>query len=175
MPPIAGADMHYEREPPIPRGYAHHGLPGPVSDLIEYEVTEYRHADGTITFEERPLRRIPNSEAGRYYRDVPYERSEILPPPPPSYIRDHPPPPAAGEPYYPSYERACSRGPVAPPPQQARDSGEYDPRYPFNAPNEPMLRQPRDEPAYYEDEEYDPRFPNGPVHVHAPSSRPTYR
>lgn len=67
-------DPRYERAPPPPlqhhrdeylppRDYA----PGPA--LIEYEIIEYRNPDGTTWIEERPLRRIPNSESERYYRD----------------------------------------------------------------------------------------------------------
>lgn len=79
-------DVRYERAPPpphrdeyvprddyhLPREYA-----GPA--LIEYEIIEYRNPDGTTWIEERPLRRIPQSESERYYRDAAYAHA---PPPP---------------------------------------------------------------------------------------------
>ncbi|KAJ4424786.1 hypothetical protein N0V82_000505 [Gnomoniopsis sp. IMI 355080] len=187
-PPIPVDDVRYEREPPRDeypsRGY---GAPAPPPELIEYEIIEYRNPDGTIYIEERPLRRIPNSEAGRYYREAPppmpapYDRGEPLPPLPPSYRRDQPPPrPVVGEPYHPPYERAYSRAPQAPPPVQlASQAGAdvYDPRYPFNT--HPRRNEPPPpssaEVAYYEDEEYDPRYPNGPSNVPVAPSRPSYR
>lgn len=182
-PPGPVDDIRYQRERPREeyptRGF---GAPAPAPELIEYEIIEYRNPDGTIYVEERPLRRIPNSEAERYYREAPppvpalYDRGEPLPPLPPSYRRDQPPPPALGEPYRPPYERAYSR---APQPQPVAQGGAdvYDPRYPFHAHsrhNEPPLPPTqRAEPAYYEEEEYDPRFPNGPSNMPAHTSRPT--
>ncbi|KAJ4394291.1 hypothetical protein N0V93_003508 [Gnomoniopsis smithogilvyi] len=187
-PPVPVENIRYERDPPRDdypsRGY---GAPGPAPELIEYEIIEYRNPDGTIYIEERPLRRIPNSEAGRYYREAPppmpapYDRGEPLPPLPPSYRRDQPIVGAAvGEPYHPPYERAYSRAPQAQPPVQPPSQAgpdAYDPRYPFNA--QPRRNDPpppsRAEPAYYEEEEYDPRYPNGPSNVPVPPSRPSYR
>lgn len=182
-PPVPVDEVRYEREHPrddyTTRGY---GPPALAPEFIEYEIIEYRNRDGTIYVEERPLRRIPNSEAERYYREAPppgpapYDRSEPLPPLPSSYRRDQPPPPPAGELYHAPYERAYSRAPQAqPPPQPAADV--YDPRYPFDAHsrrNEPAPPS-RAEPAYYEEEEYDPRYPNGPSSVPVPLSRPSYR
>lgn len=186
--PIPMDDGRYEREArgeyPA-RGYGA-PVPAPAPELIEYEIIEYRNPDGTIYVEERPLRRIPNSEAERYYREarppVPasYDRGDPLPPLPPSYRRGQPPPPAVGEPYRPPYERAYSRAPqVQPPLQPVPPAGAevYDPRYLFNAHprrNEPPAPS-RAEPAYYEEEEYDPRYPNGPSNVPVPPSRPNYR
>lgn len=103
--PVPLNDVRYERPPPppplrdeyIPRDYA-----GPA--LIEYEIIEYRNPDGTTWIQERPLRRIPNSESERYYRDahghppppppshVSYDRGEALPPGP--YRREPLPPPS---------------------------------------------------------------------------------
>lgn len=185
-------DVRYEREPTRDeypsRGY---GAPAPAPELIEYEIIEYRNQDGSVYIEERPLRRIPSSEAGRYYREAPppmpppYDRGEPVPPQAPSYRRDQPLPPppaaAAGEPYHPPYERAYSRVPQAQPPlQPASQAGPdlYDPRHPFNAAPAPRYNEPppsRAEPAYYEEEEYDPRYPNGPSNVPVPPSRPNYR
>ncbi|CAN8099502.1 unnamed protein product [Discula destructiva] len=185
-PPFNVDDIRYEREHPARDDYVNYGPPGPAPELIEYEITEYRNPDGTITIEERPLRRIPNSEAERYYREAPpsaaapFERGEPLPPPPPSYRRDQPRPPIAGEPYHASYDRVYSRAqPAPPPPQPFWETEAYDPRYPSAAPthrNEHMAPPPppRVEPAYYGNEEYDPRFPNGPLHAPVPP-RPNYR
>lgn len=185
-PPVPVDDVRYGREPPrddfVTRGY---GAPAPAPELIEYEIIEYRNPDGTIYVEERPLRRIPNSEAERYYREAPppvsapYDRGEPLPHPPSSYRRDQPPPlPPAAEPYQPPYERTYSRAPqTQPPPPPQAGADVYDPRYPFNAPPrraEPPPRA-RPEPAYYEEEEYDPRYPNGPSHVPVAPPRPNYR
>lgn len=84
-PAIPLDDVRYERPPPhrdeyVPRDYA-----GPA--LIEYEIIEYRNPDGTTWIEERPLRRIPQSESERYYRDA----AHAYPPPPPvSYDRGEP-------------------------------------------------------------------------------------
>lgn len=184
-PPAPADDVRYEREPVSRNEYGNYGPPGPAPRLIEYEIIEYRNPDGTITIEERPLRRIPNSEAGRYYRDVqtptapaPYDRGEPLPPPPASYRRsDQPLPPTAGDAYYTPYDRAYSRAPLPPPPRPG-SSDAYDPRYPSGPPtqrNEQPLAPPqRMEPIYYEDEEYDPRFPNGPPNAPVPPSRPSY-
>lgn len=182
-PPGPVDDVRYQRDLPRDeyptRGF---GAPAPAPELIEYEIIEYRNPDGTIYVEERPLRRIPNSEAERYYREAPppvpapYDRGELLPPLQPSYRRDQPPPSALGEPYHPPYERAYSRAPQPQPvPQGGADV--YDPRYPFHSHsrhNEPPPPQSqRAEPAYYEEEEYDPRYPNGPSNVPVPPLRPT--
>lgn len=138
-------DMRYERPPPpppphrddyIPRDYA-----GPA--LIEYEIIEYRNPDGTTWIEERPLRRIPNSESERYYRDahahpphVSYDRGgEPLPPPPgPAFRRDHlaaashrPASPSSRDPYHhayaPSYDAASAYSRVPPPTQASSATG----------------------------------------------------
>lgn len=156
-PPAAPLDdVRYDRPPPpahrdnyIPRDYA-----GPA--LIEYEIIEYRNPDGTTWIEERPLRRIPNSESERYYRDAhphplppaSYDRGEPLPSGP--YRREplpphHPPSPVtagAREAYRaPPYDASSyPRGPQyqpAPAPPATGSGGavmyEYDPRRPSEA------------------------------------------
>lgn len=190
-------DTRYERNPRIRDDYGPRDYPAPQGDLIEYEIIEYRKPDGTVWVEERPLRRIPNSEAERYYRDAPLPApsgyDHVEPPPPGSYHRQQPPAPAAGqpillsagsyhrdqpprpppaEPYHTPHETAYSR---APPRPQGAESTMYDPRYPSDAAprrNEPPPHQPlsQNAPAYYE-EEYDPRFPAGPPSMSIPPPR----
>lgn len=183
-------DARFERsvvhQPPrdeyMPRGY-----PPPATEYVEIEVIEYRGADGTIWVEERPLRRIPNPEAERYYRDAPppltnsaaFDRGDYPPPrraDQPPLLSQQPPP---GDPYRPTYERAYSR---APPPLAPAGVEMYDPRQPLDAsaqrrndappPGPPLART---APSYY-DEEYDPRFPAGPLppsNAPAPAPRPS--
>lgn len=88
-PAIPLDDVRYER-PPLPPpphrdGYVPRDYAGPA--LIEYEIIEYRNPDGTTWIEERPLRRIPNAESERYYRDVAHTHP---PPPPVTYDRGEP-------------------------------------------------------------------------------------
>lgn len=180
-------DPRYDRRPP--RGeYDYRNYPeGPVprqrpQDFVEIEIIEYRRPDGTTWIEERPLRRIPNPEPERYYRDAPppaapYDRGDPYAPGPPR--REQPPPPAQmlGEPYRPPYERGYSRAPDGPPPQPAA-ADSYDPRHPSDAAPRHFQAQPRlppqgppptrHEAAFYE-EEYDPRYPAG---VPPPASAP---
>lgn len=174
--PLPEDDVRYEREPPLQDGYVPRGYQAPAGDLIEYEIIEYRNPDGTVWVEERPLRRIPNVEAERYYRDGPppasaaYDRGDPHPPSSGLYRRDQPPP-LVGETYHPPYERAYSRAPPAP---RAAGFEVHNPRYASDvAPRrtEPTSRPlPMVDPAYYE--EYDPRFPAGPPNmpVHTPPS-----
>lgn len=185
--PVPVGEVQYEPEPLSRNDYADYGPPGPAPGLIEWEIIEYRNPDGSITVQERELRRIPNSEAEHYYRNAPppasapYDRrGELQRLSPSPYRRDQQAPPAAaGEPYYPPYDRAYSRAPEPHPPlRQVGEPEAYDPRYPADAPmqrNGPMAELPRVQPMYYQDEEYDPRFPNGPPAMAGPASRPTYR
>ncbi|PSR91966.1 hypothetical protein BD289DRAFT_202401 [Coniella lustricola] len=53
--------------------------PQGYGDLIEIEIIEYRRPDGTVWIEERPLRRIPGPERGRYL----YHDDDSYAPPPP--------------------------------------------------------------------------------------------
>jgi hypothetical protein len=179
MPPAPPVDNSwYDRPPPRDdydyRSYAEGPLPRQrPQDFIEVEIIEYRRPDGSTWIEERPLRRIPNPEPERYYRDAPppavsYERRDPYAAGPPR--REQPPPPALmlGEPYRAPYERGYSRAPEAPPPlPSAADS--YDPRHPSDAAPRHFQAQPRLPPqdaplrndtAFYE-EEYDPRYPAG--------------
>lgn len=179
-PPVSMDDVRsYEREPPPRDDYGPRGYPAPgpppalasTGELIEYEVTEYRDPDGTVWIEERPIRRIPNQEAERYYHDAPppapvaaYDRSDPLPPPPAYYRRDQPlPPPHTAEhhQYHQPYGGGYSR---APPPQGARPPEFYNPRYPSEAVSR------RNEPPPPR-EEYDPRYPAGPPNVPASAPR----
>lgn len=186
-PPVPVDDVRsYEREPPPRDDYARRGYPAPgqapapAGELVEYEITEYRDPDGTVWVEERPIRRIPTQEAGRYYRDAPppapaatYDRSEPLPPPQAgSYRRDQPqppPPPHLGEQpqyHHQFYERSYSRAPPPPlAPQGARPPEFYDPRYPTD------VAARRNEPQPLPREEYDPRYPAGPPSVPGPAPR----
>lgn len=189
MPPRPPAppaeELRYER--PLPRDdYSYRSYPDePVprqraQEVIEIEIIEYRRPDGTIWVEERPLRRIPNPESERYYRDAQppaasYDRGDTYAVGPPR--REQPPPPAQmiEEPYHPPYERSYSRAPQGPQPQPSA-AGVYDPRHPSDAaprhyPAQPQLPPPppppRNDAAYYE--EYDPRYPAG---VPPPPSAP---
>lgn len=174
--PLPEHDVRYEREPPPRDDYVPRGYQASAGDLIEYEIIEYRNPDGTVWVEERPLRRIPNVEAERYYRDAPphasatYDHGDPQPPPPGFYRRDQPPPPPLmGETYHPPYERGYSRPPPA---SRAAGPEVYNPRYASDSAanrTDPTPRPiPMVDPAYYE--EYDPRFPAGPPNmpVHAP-------
>lgn len=177
-PPVD--DPRYER--PLPRDdYNYRSYPDePVprqrpQEVIEIEIIEYRRPDGTTWIEERPLRRIPNPEPERYYRDAlppaaSYERGDPYAAGAPR--REQPPPPAQmlGEPYRPPYEGAYSRAPQGPPPQPPAPES-YDPRHPSDAAPrhfQPQAMPPRNDQAYYE-EEYDPRYPAG---VPPPASAP---
>ena len=190
MPPAPPVDdPRYERPPPR-NDYNYRSYPDePVQrqrpqEVIEIEIIEYRRPDGSTWIEERPLRRIPNPEPERYYRDAlppaaPYDRGDPYATVPPR--REQPPPPAQmlGEPYRPPYERAYSRAPQGPPPQPTAAES-YDPRHPSDAaprhfqpqsqlpPQGPPLRNDK---AYYE-EEYDPRYPAGVPPPPPPPSAP---
>jgi hypothetical protein len=186
MPPAPPMDdPRYERHPPRDeydyRSYAE----GPVprqrpQDFVEIEIIEYRRPDGSTWVEERPLRRIPNPEPERYYRDAPpppapYDRGEPYTPGPPRREQPPPPPQMLGEPYRPPYERGYPRAPEGPPPQPAA-ADSYDPRHPSDAAPrhfQPQSRlppqgPPRNDAVFYE-EEYDPRYPAG---VPPPASAP---
>lgn len=181
LPPAAPVDdPRYERPPPRDeynyRGYPDEPIPRQrPQEVIEIEIIEYRRPDGSTWIEERPLRRIPNPEPERYYRDAlppaaSYDRGDPYATGLPR--REQPPPPAQmhGEPYRPPYERAYSRAPQGPPPQPTAAES-YDPRHPSDtAPRhfQPQAPPPRNDQAYYE-EEYDPRYPAG---VPPPASAP---
>lgn len=179
MPPAPHVDEpRYERPPPHDdynyRNYPDDPVPRQrPQEVIEIEIIEYRRPDGSTWIEERPLRRIPNPEPERYYRDAlppiaPYDRGDPYATGPPR--REQPPPPAQmlGEPYRPPYERAYSRAPPGPPPQPTAAES-YDPRHPSDAAPrhfqpqsqlQPQGPPPRNDQPYYE-EEYDPRYPAG--------------
>lgn len=177
QPPVD--DPRYERPPPRD-DWDYRGYPDePVlrqrpQEFFEIEITEYRRPDGSTWIEERPLRRIPNPEPERYYRDAltpaaSYDRGDPYAAGAPR--REQPPPPAQmlGEPYRP-YERAYDRAPQGLPPQPTTAES-YDPRHPSDtAPRhfQPQAPPPRNNQAYYE-EEYDPRYPAG---VPPPASAP---
>lgn len=180
LPPAAPVDdPRYERPPPRDeynyRGYPDEPIPRQrPQEVIEIEIIEYRRPDGSTWIEERPLRRIPNPEPERYYRDAlppaaSYDRGDPYATGPPR--REQPPPAQMhGEPYRPPYEGAYSRAPQGPPPQPTAAES-YDPRQPSNtAPRhfQPQAPPPRNDQAYYE-EEYDPRYPAG---VPPPASAP---
>lgn len=193
-PPASADDLRYPvplppRDGYIPRGYPDEpGARQRAPEYIEYEIIEYRMPDGTIRVEERPLRRVPNPEPERYYRDapppaaqLPYDRGD--PYTAASLRRDEPPQtqPLA-DPYRPSYERAYSRAPQGlPPPLQPQQplvaARGYDPRHPSDA--APRQFQPphplsRTDPVYTE--EYDPRFPAAPPGANMPTPRmPRYQ
>lgn len=152
-----------EYPPPAP-------APGPASsgDLIEYEIIEYQNPDGTIWVEERPLRRIPNAEAERYYRNAPaparapYGRSEFDPPyPPEPYRQNHPRPPGLD----PTTDNRGGTIPPDhwrrdPPPPHSYEGGEpYRPAYDrgySRAPPPPPQHHPAPGSEYY-----DPGYPAG--------------
>lgn len=182
-PPAPVEDAHFQRGQPPREDYVSRTYPeggptrGPPGDLIEYEIIEYQNTDGTIWVEERPLRRILNSEAERYYRDAPppmpstYDRGEPIPPPPPgSYRQDqHPPPPSAhvthdrGGPHPPSLPGSYRRD--QPPPSAQTTEPYYTPyeRSYSRAPPPPAAN-----PEYY-----DPRYPsNAPPRRNEPPPRP---
>lgn len=181
-PPVPVEDARYERQQHprddyVPRGYSEAG-PAPSGDLIEYEIIEYQNPDGTVWVEERPLRRIPNSEAERYYRGVPppapapYGRGAPLPPPPPGSYRPNEPPPLASA----SFDRGgpLPPGPYRreqlPPPTQAGEP--YRPQYDRGYSRAPPPPPP---PPAAGPEYYDPRYPSdvvGPRHHDLPV-RPT--
>ncbi|KAI7787033.1 hypothetical protein LA080_001125 [Diaporthe eres] len=171
-PPLDGP--RYDKPPPRDdynyRGYPDEQVPRQrPHEVIEVEIIEYRRPDGSTWIEERPLRRIPNPEPERYYRDAlppaaPYDRGD------PYAAGPSRPPPAqiVGESYRTPYERAYSRAPEGPPPQPTAAES-YDPRHPSDAAPRhfqprpqlpPQGPPPRNDQAYYE-EEYDPRYPAG--------------
>ncbi|KAJ0121738.1 hypothetical protein J7T55_008905 [Diaporthe amygdali] len=175
-PPVD--DSRYERPPPREdysyRGYPDEPIPRQrAQEVIEIEIIEYRGPDGKTWIEERPLRRIPNPEPERYYRDAlppaaPYDRGDPYPAGPPRREQPTRPTQMLDEPYRPPFERAYSRAPQGPPPPPPA-AGSYDPRHPSDAAPRhfqpqpqlpPQAPPPRDDAAYYE-EEYDPRYPAG--------------
>lgn len=182
-PPVHVEDARYEREQAprddyVSRSYSDTGpalVPASSGGLIEYEIIEYQNPDGTVWVEERPLRRIPNSEAERYYRDAPppapapYDRGEPLPPAPPgSYRRNQPPLPAPS-----TFDRGRHLPPSSyrrdqpPPPAQACEP--YRPPY-----DRAYSRAPPPRPLAAGPEYYDPQYPSdigGPRH-HEPPPRP---
>ncbi|KAG6362976.1 hypothetical protein INS49_008071 [Diaporthe citri] len=183
-PPVD--DPRYERPPPRDdynyRGYPDEPVPRQrPQEVIEIEIIEYQGPDGSTWIEERPLRRIPNPEPERYYRDAlppaaSYDRGDPYATGPPR--REQPPPPAqmGGGSYRAPYGRAYSRLPEGPPPQPTVTES-YDPRHPSDAAPRhfqprpqlpPQGPPPRSDQAYYE-EEYDPRYPAG---VPSPASAP---
>ncbi|KAK7719594.1 hypothetical protein SLS64_001771 [Diaporthe eres] len=175
LPPVPPLDDPRYDKPPPRHDYNYRGYPDePVprqrpQEVIEVEIIEYEGPDGSTWIEERPLRRIPNPEPERYYRDAPppvapYDRGDPYATGPPR------PPPAqmVGESYRAPYERAYSRAPEGPPPQPTAAES-YDPRHPSDAAPRhfqprpqlpPQGPPPRNDQAYYE-EEYDPRYPAG--------------
>lgn len=181
--PVPVEDARYECQQPlrddyVSRSYSEAGpapapAPAPSGDLIEYEIIEYRNPDGTVWVEERPLRRIPNSEAERYYRDAPppapapHGYGEPLPPPPPvSYRRNEPLPPGHA-----NFDRG---GPLPPgsyrrdqPPPPAQAGEVYRPPYDRGYSRAPLPPPPVVGPEYY-----DPRYPSdvgGPRHHELPA------
>lgn len=191
-PPVPTEDLRYNvppqpRDEYLPRGYPDEpGRRQRAPEYIEYEIIEYRMPDGSIRVEERPLRRVPNPEPERYYRDAPpptpqqpYDRGDPYTAAP--LRRDGLPQaqPPVSEPYRPPFERAYSRAPQGlppPPPQHPSAAARaYDPRHPSDAaPRQFQPPRPLSRTEYLE--EYDPRYPAAPPSTSMPTPRiPRYQ